>query len=274
VKFLRVAVGCLAFTLLALSLVQGSAASAATNYTLFGDATLVSPGHDSQTAAQLRSNAGGVVFGGVDFTIAAGTTLGDLRNLSTEYMFTASSCGGGAPRFQINIDGTNINVYLGPPPSYTLCAQNIWTPSGDLLEPASFVDTSKLPGGTFYDTWAAALVKYGTHAVTGIQLVTDSSWFFGGATQTVLVDNVRINATHYTFEANAPGSGGGSFAQCKNGGWRNFTSAPGPFRNQGECVSFFARGKHHGQDKHHGEDGDHDNGDHHGDDGDNEQDDD
>jgi Tol biopolymer transport system component len=30
--------------------------------------------------------------------------------------------------------------------------------------------------------------------------------------------------------------------QCKNGGWRNFTGNPGPFRNQGDCVSFFARG--------------------------------
>jgi hypothetical protein len=30
--------------------------------------------------------------------------------------------------------------------------------------------------------------------------------------------------------------------QCKNGGWRNFTGNPGPFKNQGQCVSFFARG--------------------------------
>ena len=27
---------------------------------------------------------------------------------------------------------------------------------------------------------------------------------------------------------------------CKNGGWRNFISPPGPFKNQGQCVSFFS----------------------------------
>lgn len=28
---------------------------------------------------------------------------------------------------------------------------------------------------------------------------------------------------------------------CKNGGWESFTSPPGPFKNQGQCVSLFAR---------------------------------
>ncbi|MGH6796517.1 MAG: hypothetical protein ACREDD_04230 [Methylocella sp.] len=27
---------------------------------------------------------------------------------------------------------------------------------------------------------------------------------------------------------------------CKHGGWEDFISPPGPFRNQGQCVSFFA----------------------------------
>ena len=27
---------------------------------------------------------------------------------------------------------------------------------------------------------------------------------------------------------------------CKNGGWEDFTDEPGPFRNQGQCVSYFA----------------------------------
>jgi hypothetical protein len=28
---------------------------------------------------------------------------------------------------------------------------------------------------------------------------------------------------------------------CKNGGWQNFISPPGPFYNQGQCVSYFAQ---------------------------------
>jgi hypothetical protein len=30
---------------------------------------------------------------------------------------------------------------------------------------------------------------------------------------------------------------------CKGGGWQNFPSPPGPFKNQGQCVSYFAAGK-------------------------------
>jgi hypothetical protein len=28
---------------------------------------------------------------------------------------------------------------------------------------------------------------------------------------------------------------------CKDGGWRNFISSPGPFTNQGQCLSYFAK---------------------------------
>ena len=235
--------------LLAFSFALGPAVAAATNFDLFGDAMLFSPGNNSNTAAQLRSNvAPGQTSGGVDFAIPAGMVLNQLTNLSTDYMFTQASCGGGSPRFQINVDGKNIQVYLGPFPNYTLCAQNIWTSSGNLVTAASVVDTSQLPGGAFYDTWTNALAKYGTHTVTGIQLVTDSSWFFG-ATQTVVVDNVMINATTFTFESEGQGGGGGGGGghnkdkeKCKKGGWKDFTSSPGPFRNQGDCVSFFASG--------------------------------
>lgn len=40
---------------------------------------------------------------------------------------------------------------------------------------------------------------------------------------------------------NPSGTGYGK-DQCKNGGWRDFTGPPGPFKNQGDCVSFFATG--------------------------------
>lgn len=108
-------------------------------------------------------------------------------------------------------------MYIGPPPNYTGCAEDVWLNTTDLLEAALFVDTSQLPGGTFYDTWASALTKYSAYPVTGIQLVSDN------ANQVVLVDNVMIN-------------------RCKDGGWQDFESSPGPFKNQGDCVSYFATG--------------------------------
>ncbi len=159
-------------------------------------------------------------------------TFGGIQTLSTDYMFTAGSCGGGSPRFQINVGGKNAFVYIGPPLNYAGCPQNLWQSTGNLATPGSFVDTSQLPGGTFYDTFAAAAVKYGSMSVTGIQLVADAGWLFPATGQTVEIDNTQVNDTTYTYE---PGKD-----DCKNGGWQNFTSAPGPFKNQGQCVSYFA----------------------------------
>jgi hypothetical protein len=225
-----------AFVLASLALVQSTTAVAASGYTLFGDAQIVSGGNPGN-AAQIRSDAAiPPGYGGVDFDTPAAMTVSGLTNLSTDYKFTAGSCGGGAPRFQVNVDGVNIFVYIGPLPSYTGCPPDVWGTTGNLVMPASLVDSSQLPGGNFYDTWAHVLSAYGTHAITGIQLVTDGSWAVTGGVQTVLVDNVMINSTTYTFEPQPTKD------SCKKGGWQNFTSSPGPFKNQGDCVSFFASG--------------------------------
>ena len=131
------------------------------------------------------------------------------------------------------MDGKNAFVYLGPPPNYNACTPNVWSNTGNLATPASFVDTSQLPLGTFYDTFASADLKYGSDTVTGIQLVVDAGYAFPTTGQTALIDNTDINGTLYTYE---PGKD-----DCKNGGWQNFTSSPGPFKNQGQCVSYFAK---------------------------------
>lgn len=231
------------FVIASLAMAQSSTAVAAGSYNLFGTATPVHPGNASDTAIQL-SSVGFLTSGGINFDETSVTppvtTLSTLQVLSTDYKFTAGSCGGGSPRFQINVDGKNIFVYIGPPPNYTGCAANVWLNTGDLLEAALFVDTSQLPGGTFYDTWASALTKYGTHTVTGIQLVADGGWAVTGGTQTVQVDNVMINTTIFTFEAEVVDPN--DKEKCKKGGWQDFTSSPGPFKNQGDCVSYFATG--------------------------------
>jgi hypothetical protein len=216
-------------------------AAIGTGYTLFGGASYVSPGNASNRAVQLTSNTSNAStaddFSGIDFGVPSGLTFADIQTLSTDFNFTHNSCGGGSPRFQINVvtpsNGTkNAFVYIGPPPSYTGCPQNVWTSTGNLVAPASFVDTTQL-GGTFYDTFANADTLYGAYPVTGIQLVADGSFFFADLIQTVLVDNVIINNNTYTFEQS-------SAEDCKNGGYQNFTVAPGPFKNQGDCVSYFA----------------------------------
>lgn len=198
---------------------------------------LVHPGNNSPTAAQ-ASYDGVSSYGGVDFANPSGLTVSQLTNWSTDYQFTVGTCQGGAPRLVATVtNGTstgNINFYIGPSPSYTGCPPNVWTNTGNLASPSNLVDDSQLPGGTFYDPYSATQTKYGSYTITDLFVVVDG---FQPAPLTAQFDNVVINNTSYTFE---------SGDSCKKGGWQQFTSSPGPFKNQGDCVSYFATGGNNG----------------------------
>ena len=212
-----------------------SAFAAAGDYELYGDAQTVRPGKNSPTAVELTSV--GTSFSGINFTTDDDLTFSDLETLKTDYFFTTGSCAGGSPRFQINVidpvtnTTKNIFAYIGDYPNYTNCVQNEWVSSGDLLAAGKFVDTTQI-GGTFYDTYENALATFGDYEVTGIQLVVDGGF---SQEQAVNVDNVMINNTTERFE---------SASTCKRGGWHMYTEFPGPFSNQGQCVSFFNRNAH------------------------------
>jgi len=185
-------------------IIMGAAhAAPSSNYILFGDAAIVSGGNPG-SAVQATSSSGGAGYGGVNFNDPSGLTVGQLTNLSTDYRMTAGDCGGGAPRFSVGVtDGThtgNIFVYLGPAPSYTGCATT-WTNTGNLVASSSLVDTSQLPGGTFYDTYSNAQANYSSYTITDISLVVDAYWSaISNDPQTVQIDNTAINTTTYGFE--------------------------------------------------------------------------
>lgn len=230
---------------LMLTIGLGAAFASHVNYTLFGDATIVSGGNPGN-AAQLRSDAS-PGFGGVDFDVPT-MTFAQLETLATDYKFEADdSCGGGSPRFQVNVvspsgtDTGNIFVYLGPPPAYTGCPPNVWLSSGDLLEGVNPIDTSQLDGGTFYDPYATALAKYGNYTVTGVQLVADGGWFFPDGEQTVLVDNTNVDGHITTYDERRHAT---NKDDCKKGGWMDLVRDDGTtFKNQGDCVSYTNTGK-------------------------------
>jgi len=214
-------------------------AAVGTGYSLFGQASYVSPGHNSNRAVKLVGDGNAGIFSGIDFSVPSGLTINNLNTLSTDYDFTAGSCGGGSPRFGIQLAGVSgtIFVYIGPPPNYTGCPPNAWANTGNLLTPASLVDDSQLTGGTFYDSWAAVQARNSGKTVSDIFLVSDNGPGPGGlGSQTVLIDNTNVNGTTYDYEPT-------SKDDCKDGGWKNFTFPPGPFKNQGDCVSHFANGK-------------------------------
>jgi hypothetical protein len=232
-------------TALGALLLAGTALAA--SYSLFGDAEIVSPGNTSANAAQIRSDAD-PGFGGIDFTIPSDTTFATLDTLAADFMPEVDdNCFGGSPRFQIRVPetgpadsdptGDNIFVYfepheLGDP----ACTPGVWTSSGDFLSSGQTVDTTQL-GGTFYHDYDDAVADFGSLEVTEVSLVVDSGWGFPDGEQTFIIDNVNVDGTITTFEPEPTKD------SCKNGGWQSFTSAPGPFKNQGQCVSHFARNK-------------------------------
>jgi hypothetical protein len=223
---------CVAMLFASTALARSRHASAAPSYRLFGDATLVHPGNASPTAAE-ATNSGPPGYGGVAFSFPAGLTVSELNNLATDYKFVAGSCEKGSPRFEVTVtNGTttgNIFFYIGPPPSYEGCPPDTYENTGNLASPTNLVDDTQL-GGAFYDLYADAQAKYGSYTVLEIALVVDDF----AATQTVDFDNTQVNSELFTYE---------SAASCKKGGWRAFTSSPGPFKNQGDCVSYFNTGK-------------------------------
>jgi hypothetical protein len=223
---------------IAVFLIAGSLpalAAVGIGYSLFGDASYVSPGNNSNRAVQLIANANTGVFSGIDFAVPANLTINDLNTLSTDYKFTAASCAIGSPRFGITLasnPNAAIFVYIGPPPNYTGCPSNVWANTGNLLTPASLVDATQY-GGAFYETWAAVQTQFSNQVVTDIFLVSDDGPAPGNS-QTVLIDNTDVNGTLYDYEFTNKND-------CKDGGWKNFTFPPGPFKNQGQCVSYFAQ---------------------------------
>jgi hypothetical protein len=118
---------------------------------------------------------------------------------------------------------------------------------GQLFSPASFLYQLSSSGGS---------VKY---SISGIP-----SWlipsFTSGTLPPTVSDTFTVNAcglspgsysATISFTNTSTGLGNttraatltvnpGTKDDCKNGGWKNFICAPGPFRNQGQCVSHFA----------------------------------
>jgi hypothetical protein len=151
-----------------------------------GYVTLVSNASDTDTANDAS---------GVSVLNAGVRTFANLSVLAAQYNLTDDDCGGGSPRFQLQFDDKNAFVYLGPAASFTGCTSGRWVGTGNLLRATDArFDLSQL-GGSQTSTYQQARELLGSKTLTGIQLVVDSGWFFSDKEQTVLVRNVRVNAS-------------------------------------------------------------------------------
>jgi hypothetical protein len=213
-----------------------------------GNVRLVSDLSDGQT---LNDSSG------IDFDTPGGLRFSGISSLSTELNVTDDDCGGGSPRFQINVGGKNVFVYLGPSPTFTGCTANTWLSSGNLVGTADpcRVDTSQLAPGTQCSTWAAAVALLGSQSVTGIQLVVDSGWLpaFTDKEQTILVRNVTINNKTYVKPQQASSQANPArlcATQRTSLGRPAFNELWGKNANDrnafGKCVSAMAKAKRQG----------------------------
>lgn len=213
--------------------------------TLFGGATVVPTGNPGN-AAQLVSD-GTTPFSGVTLDLPADTAWSDLDTVSADYNVTDDNCGGGSPRFTYKVDTNddgvsdgNVHVAIGPSPTFTGCTPG-WHNTGNMIgnEDAGRYDYSQF-GGSPFTTYSGAPASVMNGEVLSVQMVVDGSWSAaatgGDGEQTVLVDNILINSDMHTFDANTPTSKDA----CKKGGWMSLETADfEPFKNQGDCVSYF-----------------------------------
>ena len=145
---------------------------------------------------------------------AAGADITGLEGQAfTSASFTlasASQCQGGSPRF--NVETTTGFFFLG-------CNNVIPTTNANGTATYTFTPATIAAAGN--------QVPFPTGTITGISVLIDVQ---GSADLT----NITVNGELQVPTVQAAKD------QCKNGGWRNFSSPS--FKNQGDCVSFFATG--------------------------------
>ncbi len=198
-------------------------------------------------------------FSSISVPVPAGLTFAQITQLAAEFNVTDDDCGAGSPRFWIRVGDKNVFVYLGPAPTFTGCAQNTWTSTGNLVgtTDACRVDTSQIAPGTQCSTWAAAVALVGSQPVQSVNLVVDASWAgsanpaFADKEQTVLVRNVQLNDKTYLVPKTAPGNGKVNPAKlCKaqrdemgRSAFNELWSTNGGSNGFGKCVSSVAKAK-------------------------------
>jgi hypothetical protein len=158
-------------------------------------------------------------------------------------------------------DGSNTGVSIGA--TWVFVQQSALVLQ---VSPTTDISASGPRGGPFMPTSFEYQISAsnGTvdFSIAGIPAWLNPSFVYGTAnasptTVTFSLTNVATlgagtyNATiNFTNTTNGQGSTSRTATltvlpgkdDCKSGGWQNFPAPPGPFKNQGQCVSFFARG--------------------------------
>jgi hypothetical protein len=126
-------------------------------------------------------------YSDVAFTPAS-ATVADLQSLSANYAFTIGTNHGGSLRWSVSTPLGEIFVYYGDEPNFT--GDPAQSGVNMIADPTDVrVDTTQV-GGTFYDTWAHALVLAGSQRVNYAALVVDGGW---GGDQVLNLTSAEVN---------------------------------------------------------------------------------
>ena len=146
----------------------------------------------------IGSDNPGVDYSYLSFTVNPPVTFNDITELSAAYSFTEGNCHGGSLRWQVRVDlgggkTPAVFIYYGDYPSFT----DGTTQSGTNLIGMSDLryDTSQIPGGAFYDSYAHAQTLIGTAPIIRATLMLDSGW---GGDQRVSLTSATVATSTYT----------------------------------------------------------------------------
>jgi probable HAF family extracellular repeat protein len=139
-----------------------------------------------------------------------------------------------------------------PPPALQVSPSTSIASSGTQGEgfsPTSFsYQISSTNGSVAYSissipAWLSASFTSGTASSTPVTVTF--TLVLNGVTPGTYSTNITfINTTNGRGNINIPATltvNAGTKDGCKDGGWQNYVSYPGPFKNQGQCVSYFAK---------------------------------
>jgi len=126
--------------------------------------------------------------------------FGDLTNLSTQYSLTQGTCGGGAPRWQIDLlppndnnmnDAVSLYVNFGTQPYGGCTGAGPYTES-NIFDPSSGTEWAVGPGNPSFTT-SQVEATYGAYRLLDAQVAMDGGWAQPAPNlQQVLLQNLTI----------------------------------------------------------------------------------
>jgi hypothetical protein len=148
-----------------------------------------------------ESMASSESYSWLKFTSSGPMTFADITTLSANYGFATGNCHGGALRWTVSTSEGSFDLFYGALPNFTDCmGSNLQSGVNMLATGDARFDLTRV-GGTYYDTYANAVVLVGDAVIQQASLILDGGW---GGDQKVNLTSATVNDNTYTAPSAAP----------------------------------------------------------------------